>query len=51
MFKSEGSLKKVLYLIIIYWCDQDAKDVLSINEEVIKEFKIVATNKGNIHEI
>ena len=51
MFKSEGSLKKLVYLTIIYWCDQDANDVLSINEEVIEEFKIVATNKENIHEI
>ena len=27
MFRSEGSLKKVVYFTIIYWCDQDAKDV------------------------
>ena len=51
MFKSEGSLKEVVYLTIIYWFDQDAKDVLLISKEVIKEFKIVATNKENIYEI
>ena len=38
MFRSERSINKVVYFTIIYWCDQDAKDVLSINEEVIKEF-------------
>ena len=38
MFGSEGSLKKVIYFTVIYLCDQDAKDVLSINKEVIKEF-------------
>ena len=27
MFRSEGSLKKVVYFTIIYRCDQDAKDV------------------------
>ena len=27
MFRSEGSLKKVVYFTIIYQCDQDAKDV------------------------
>ena len=33
MFWSEGSPKKAVYFTIIYWCDQDAKDVLSINEK------------------
>ena len=38
MFWSEGSLKIVVYFTIICWCDQDAKDVLSISKEVMKEF-------------
>ena len=37
IFRSEGSLK-VVYFTIIYRCDQDVKDVLLINEDVIKEF-------------
>ena len=38
MFRSKGSLKKVVYFTMIYWCDQHLKDVLSINKEVLKEF-------------
>ena len=29
-------LNKVVYIIIIYWKDQDAKDVLSANEKGIQ---------------
>ena len=32
LFRSDGSLKKVVYFTVIYWWDQDAKDVLSINK-------------------
>ena len=40
--KVYGNLKKHVYFTSLHRCDQDTKDVLSINDNVIKQFKIDA---------